>query len=134
MEKMLRPQSRRICLSRPRPRTIILAAVATVTTYLLIFNQPSHRFRVVPFHDSNGGANIPGVVVASDGTGVKNSWDFDIESIKDWRDPDDEEDPKDIEPGYDTDGKVREPGQISKTQPEKDLRKMWRYAYKMTSK
>jgi len=65
---------------------------------------------------------------------IKNSWDFSIDDIKDWTDPDDKEDPNDIEPGYETDGVEREPGEISKTQHEKDLRKMWRYAYKMTAK
>lgn len=129
---MLSPQGRRMCLARPRPRTILLAAIASVTTYLLVFNGPSHRFQVVPyFPDANGGANLG---TDADGSRMKNSWDFSIEDIKGWRDPDDKEDPNDIEPGYETDGKVREPGEISKTQHEKDLRKMWRYAYKMTAK
>jgi hypothetical protein len=62
----------------------------------------------------------------------KHAWDISIEDIKGWRDPDDHEDPNDVEPGYERDGKQREPGDISKTQHEKDLRTLWRYAYKTT--
>lgn len=134
MEKMLSPQGRRLCLARPRPRTMLLAAIAAVTTYILVFNGPSNRFQVVPYlHEANGGGNVAGTD-PTDPSRMKDTWDFSIEDIKGWRDPDDREDPKDIEPGYETDGQVREPGQISKTQHEKDLRTMWRYAYKMTAK
>lgn len=62
------------------------------------------------------------------------SWKVDINDLRKWSDPDDHEDPNDVEPGYETDGKVREAGSISRLQHEKDLRKMWRYAYKTTAK
>lgn len=133
MEKMLSPPSRRMCAARPRPRTIVLAIVATLATYMLVFNGPSKRFQVVPYLHDSSGASISGPA-SLDSNRVKTTWDFSIEDIKGWHDPDDNEDPNDVEPGYDTDGTVREPGQISKTQLEKDLRTMWRYAYKMSAK
>ena len=37
-------------------------------------------------------------------------------------------------PGYETDGTVRDAGAVGRLQHEKDLRKMWRYAYKATAK
>lgn len=119
--------------SRPRPRTILLIALASITTYFLLFSGPSPRFQVVPYlHDHSGSSADP--LAGSGSQDKKKTWDIDIEDIRQWRDPDDNEDPDDIEPGYETDGEVREPGQISKTQHEKDLRKMWRYAYKMSAK
>jgi hypothetical protein len=121
-----------------RPRTILLIALATITTYFLVFAGPSHRFQVVPYmHDrTSSGADTksPAPGSSHEHSHIKNSWDFSIDDIKGWTDPDDKEDPNDIEPGYETDGVEREPGEISKTQHEKDLRKMWRYAYKMTAK
>lgn len=140
MDKMLNPNGRRMLSSRPRPRTILLIAVATITTYYLLFSGPSHSLRYVPYiHDKDGqqftpGGQQPNGEYFDDTPQVKNAWDIDIEDIKGWRDPDDKEDPDDVEPGYETDGKVREPGDISKTQYEKDMRKMWRYAYKVTAK
>lgn len=62
------------------------------------------------------------------------SWDLNIEDLRQWKDPDDKEDPKDVAPGYETDGKDRDSGTISRLQHEKDMRKMWRYAYKTTAK
>ncbi|KAM0458996.1 hypothetical protein ACHAO4_002386 [Trichoderma viride] len=61
------------------------------------------------------------------------SWDLNIEDLRQWKDPDDKEDPKDVAPGYETDGKDRDSGTISRLQHEKDMRKMWRYAYKTTA-
>lgn len=62
------------------------------------------------------------------------SWDLNIEDLRQWKDPDDKEDPNDVAPGYETDGKDRDSGSISRLQHEKDMRKMWRYAYKTTAK
>ncbi|KAL7799066.1 hypothetical protein V8C37DRAFT_366434 [Trichoderma ceciliae] len=61
------------------------------------------------------------------------SWDLNIEDLRQWKDPDDKEDPNDVAPGYETDGKGRDSGTISRFQHEKDMRKMWRYAYKTTA-
>ncbi|PTB39039.1 hypothetical protein M441DRAFT_29331 [Trichoderma asperellum CBS 433.97] len=61
------------------------------------------------------------------------SWDLNIEDLRQWKDPDDKEDPNDVAPGYETDGKDRDSGTISRLQHEKDMRKMWRYAYKTTA-
>lgn len=62
------------------------------------------------------------------------SWDLSIEDLRQWKDPSDKEDPNDVAPGYETDGKGRDAGTISRLQHEKDMRKMWRYAYKTTAK
>lgn len=64
----------------------------------------------------------------------KKDWELTSDEIKDWKDPTDEEDPKDVAPGYETDGKHREPGELSRLQREKDLRKEWRHHYKVTAK
>ncbi|KAI6781685.1 uncharacterized protein J7T54_003951 [Emericellopsis cladophorae] len=126
--------------SRARPRTLLLIAFASVTTYWILFSGSGPQFHVVPFtHDSTAGQQFTPSGQqstkgdASDaGPSEKHAWDISIEDIKGWRDPDDDEDPADIEPGYERDGKHREPGDISKTQHEKDLRTLWRYAYKTT--
>ncbi|RFU72785.1 major facilitator superfamily transporter [Trichoderma arundinaceum] len=61
------------------------------------------------------------------------AWDLNIEDLRQWKDPSDKEDPNDVAPGYETDGKGRDSGTISRLQHEKDMRKMWRYAYKTTA-
>lgn len=141
MDKMLNPNGRRMFSGRPRPRTLLLIALAAVTTYYLVFSGPAPQLHVVTqLHnggDSQGGI-VPKPATGTDGefyseSQQKGQWDFEIEDIKGWRDPDDHEDPDDVEPGYETDGKERDPGQISRLQREKDLRRMWRYAYKMSA-
>jgi hypothetical protein len=64
---------------------------------------------------------------------VKNKWDVDIEDIRDWKEADDREDYDDVEPGYETDGKDRDAGTISRLLAEKDMRKLWRYSYRITA-
>ncbi|KAL7942177.1 hypothetical protein V8C42DRAFT_160077 [Trichoderma barbatum] len=61
------------------------------------------------------------------------SWDLTIEELREWKDPSDKENYKDVAPGYETDGKGRDSGTVSRLQHEKDMRKMWRYAYKTTA-
>jgi hypothetical protein len=61
-------------------------------------------------------------------------WELTAQDLKDWRDPTDGEDPNDIEPGFETDGKERGFGDLGKLQHEKDMRKEWRHAYSVTSK
>lgn len=62
------------------------------------------------------------------------SWDMTIDDLRKWKDPDDKENYDDVAPGYETDGQGRDSGTISRLQHEKDMRKMWRYAYKTTAK
>lgn len=54
--------------------------------------------------------------------------------IENWSDPDDREDPNQVEPGTEQDGTVRGADEISRLQDEKDKRKLWRYLYRATSK
>jgi hypothetical protein len=61
------------------------------------------------------------------------SWDMTIEELRKWKDPTDKENYDDVAPGYETDGQGRDSGTISRLQHEKDMRKMWRYAYKTTA-
>lgn len=67
-------------------------------------------------------------------TGTRAGWDIDIEDLTYWSDPDDKETNDNVLEGYETDGTAREPGDVARLQHEKDLRKMWRYAYKTTAK
>lgn len=126
-------------LSRPRPRTILVIALATVTAWYLLFSGPSPQLHVVPYphehtHSGSGKHFTPSNAPTEGKSEVTHPWDIDIEELADWTDEGDDEDPNDVEPGYETDGQDREPGDISKLQHEKDMRKMWRYAYKVTAK
>lgn len=64
---------------------------------------------------------------------VKPYWDVEISDIQNWDDPDDDEDPNNVEPGYEQDGQQRGAGPTSNLQDEKDKRKLWRYLYRMTA-
>ena len=144
---MLPPQSRRKLIAWPRPRTILLVTLATVTTYYLLFSGPSPQLHAVPYlHGKTGSSNH---VYSPDekplGSGRLNDfdeddaemnefWDIDVEDLRSWRDPDDPEDYSHVEPGYERDGKQRDHDQIGALQHEKDLRKLWRYVYKITAK
>ncbi|KAL5086101.1 hypothetical protein Trisim1_009589 [Trichoderma cf. simile WF8] len=61
------------------------------------------------------------------------AWDLTIEELRQWKDKGDKENYDDVAPGYETDGKGRDAGTISRLQHEKDMRKMWRYAYSTTA-
>lgn len=135
MEKMLNAPNR--LFSRPRPRSFLLIALATVTAYYLVFSGPSPSLHVVPYIHGDAPAEQTPVDEdgpPSKGRPPKSPWDIDINDIKDWKDPDDPEDPNDVEPGEELDGTERDPGAIAKLQKEKDLRKIWRYVYKATKK
>ncbi|GJN79165.1 hypothetical protein PLIIFM63780_002678 [Purpureocillium lilacinum] len=145
MDKMLHPQPRRSLLGRPRPRIVLLVVLAAVTTWFLLFSGPAPQLHIVPYlHDQTGakGAtnpekpvseNMPADPHHGEPTGTKAEWDIDIEDLRSWSDPDDHEDPNDTLPGFETDGTPRSPGDVGRLQHEKDLRKMWRYAYKTTA-
>ncbi|PNP53081.1 hypothetical protein THARTR1_06291 [Trichoderma harzianum] len=62
------------------------------------------------------------------------AWDLSLEELRQWKDQGDKENYDDVAPGYETDGKGRDAGTISRLQHEKDMRKMWRYAYRTTAK
>ncbi|KAK2592679.1 hypothetical protein QQS21_009609 [Conoideocrella luteorostrata] len=153
MEKMLHPQGRRVLTSRPRPRSLLILALAVLTTYFMVFSGPSPSLHIVPFNKgkpnwsgsvgSNGqqNGNFEDVSLHPDPghhheepTGTRAGWEIDIEDLTYWHDPDDPETNDDVLPGYETDGTPRGAGEVSKLQHEKDLRKMWRYAYKTTAK
>lgn len=139
MEKMLNVQTRRT-FSRPRPRVILIVALALISAYFFIFSGPAPSWQVISYTHEE--ASSSGESSATDGGSSyfdgkddhQDSWEIDIEDLRKWRDPEDKEDPDDVEPGYLEDGKEREEGSIAKLQHEKDLRKMWRYAYKTTAK
>jgi hypothetical protein len=143
MEKMLSAQSRRALLSRPRPRILLIIALVTATACFLLFSGPAPEFRVIPYTSvdpTNAGPPVAadpkpeGETSYFDGEEAQREpWEIDIEDLRKWHDPDDKEDPNDVEPGYETDGTERDNGQIGKLQHEKDMRKMWRYAYKTTA-
>ncbi|KEY73710.1 hypothetical protein S7711_06284 [Stachybotrys chartarum IBT 7711] len=142
---MLNPQARRMLMSRPRPKTMLVVALATITAYYLVFSGPSSRLHPVPYmHDApTSSANVPIISnededanLPKDESGrvdLAAEWEISLQDLRKWKDPDDPEDPADVEPGYETDGKDREPGQIGRLQHEKDMRKMWRYVYKATA-
>ncbi|KAH7326163.1 hypothetical protein B0I35DRAFT_347804 [Stachybotrys elegans] len=129
-------------MSRPRPRTLLLAALASLTAYYLLFTGPSTSVQIVPYiHEATtpstqaptpeDDANVPKTETGQ--IDLAAEWEIDLKDLRKWRDVDDPEDPNDIEPGYETDGKDREPGEIGRLQHEKDMRKMWRYVYKATA-
>jgi hypothetical protein len=149
-EKMLLgAPGRRILTSRPRTRTLIFFTLAAITTYYLLFSEPTPQLCVVPYQPETPVAKAPAAGSAEPPgrpqsvlAGAKNPdratldsyLNIKIEDVGNWRDPTDPEDPKEVEPGHEFDGKSREPGELGRLQHEKDLRRIWRYVYKMTSK
>lgn len=121
---MFTPPIRRIL----RPKSLLLGTLVTFTVYYLFFSGPT-RGLVPYYHEGQSSSSRSGGVL-DNSKHTKDDWDINIEQIRGWSDPDDHEDPNDVEPGYETDGKVRNEGQISKLQHEKDMRKLWRYLYK----
>ena len=152
MDKVLNPQGRRVFLSRPRPRTILILALASITAWFLLFSGPGPQLQVRPHpHDDESVETVLPDVPASGSDSASDYfgnveepskpkpkerpvWDIDIEELRNWQDPTDRENYDEVEPGYETDGISRDAGQIGNLQHEKDMRKMWRYVYKMTAK
>lgn len=148
--------------SRPRPRSIFFIILAAITTYFLVFNGPSPRLHIVPYKQGgsadqgqtseNGADEQPKplpfptdddevILLRPDPghhheepTGTPATWEIDIEDLANWHDKTDSEKDDDVLPGHETDGTPRDPGDVMKLQHEKDLRKLWRYAYKTTAK
>lgn len=146
-------------IAPPRPKSLVFIILAALTTYLLVFTGPSTRLRIVPYNkvQSEQHSSPPvrvgeqqnekslditeDVTLKNDPghhheetTGTRAGWEIDIDDLTYWSDPDDTETEDDVLPGYETDGTPREPGDVYRLQHEKDLRKMWRYAYKTTAK
>lgn len=156
---MLHPQGRRTLMSRPRPRSLFVIILAALTVYFLVFSGPSPRLHIVPYTkggtekqapapgNKEGQQNAKAPAKPEDNalkpdpghhheepTGTRAGWEIDIEDLTYWTDPNDKETNDDVLPGYETDGTPRGAGDVARLQHEKDLRKMWRYAYKTTSK
>ncbi|KJZ79597.1 hypothetical protein HIM_01066 [Hirsutella minnesotensis 3608] len=132
MGKLLNPQGRRK-LALPRPRVVAIFAIASITSYLLLFSSSAPRAHLVPYlKPSSGTSKNPGANHDALSE-TKAEWHIDIADLRYWHDPDDHENPNDALPGYETDGTPREPGDVGRLQHEKDLRKMWRYVYKSTA-
>jgi hypothetical protein len=47
--KMIKAQSRRFIYSRPRPKTVLILALALITTYVLVFRGPSVGYHIIPW-------------------------------------------------------------------------------------
>lgn len=149
-------------LSRLRPRSVFIIIMAALSLYFLVFSGPSPRLHIVPYtkggntvkqgsakdtknnqHDEKPLSSTRPEDVAlkpdpghhhEEPTGTRAGWEIDIDDLTYWSDPDDPETNDDVLPGYETDGTPREAGDVARLQHEKDLRKMWRYAYKTTAK
>lgn len=140
---MLSPPGRRSFPPRPRARTVLLIALASLIAYHVLFSGSSPRLHIVPYlreptasrdQSGPGSGRTASDPAAKPSAGTKAEWEIDIEDLRSWSDPDDQEDPNDTLPGYEGDGIERDHGSIGRLQHEKDLRKMWRYAYKTTAK
>jgi hypothetical protein len=144
--KKWHPQSRRLFGAKLRPRSMIIIVFAMLAAYYLLFSPtttipvPSNSPGAVqepPPPVEHGGNSQPqgeGEVEDQYGSIHRQLWELTAEDLKDWRDPTDGEDPRDVEPGFETDGKERGFGDLGKLQHEKDMRKEWRHAYSVTSK
>lgn len=155
------PSSRGRVATLLRPRFLLFLAFAAVTVYFVLFSGPAPDLHIVKqMHPSDPHNNDP--ASPAQGTPPKTEekpekpaqkeekpnppagqkgkpnekpyWDISAEDLKNWRDPDDHEDPKDVAEGFEKDGKPRDEGTISRLQAEKDMRKIWRYVYKTTAK
>ncbi|KAH7149534.1 hypothetical protein B0J13DRAFT_473206 [Dactylonectria estremocensis] len=120
-----RGHGRHLFSGKLRPKSVFLMIVAMLSAYYLLFSGSSSR--VVPHEPVRG---------SEDGQPTKprkELWELPAEYLDGWNDPTDNEDPNDIELGYELDGKERGFGALARLQHEKDLRKEWRHAYAVTS-
>ncbi|CAF3445864.1 unnamed protein product [Fusarium graminearum] len=144
--KKWHPQSRRLFGAKLRPRSMIVIVFAMLAAYYLLFSptatipvpstSPGSVQEQQPPVVEHGGNSQPqgeGEVEDQYGSIHRQLWELTAEDLRDWRDPTDGEDPRDIEPGFETDGKERGFGDLGKLQHEKDMRKEWRHAYSVTS-
>ncbi|EGX88360.1 hypothetical protein CCM_08403 [Cordyceps militaris CM01] len=144
MDKMIRRPSRlgRSRLPGFKPRFLLFAAAMAFTTCFFFFTR-SADLRIVPYVHDNGksyGLNLFGSSEKPlmDPTDKNNGgaipyWELSASDIKHWSDPDDREDPNEVQPGTEQDGTQRGADETSKLQDEKDKRKLWRYLYRATA-
>ncbi|KAJ6784285.1 hypothetical protein PWT90_06415 [Aphanocladium album] len=127
-----------------RPRFVLFAAAMAFATCFVFFTRSSD-LRIVPnLHDSGQSHNIdifggtatekPSIDPKKDTIDVSIPyWELIASDIKHWSDPDDREDPNEVEPGTEQDGTQRGVDAVSRLQEEKDKRKLWRYLYRATA-
>ncbi|KAL2687353.1 hypothetical protein Neosp_004910 [[Neocosmospora] mangrovei] len=139
--KKWHPHGRRMIGVKLRPRSMVIITFAMVSAYFLLFSG-SPNIQVVPFDpkaqpgsgNGNGANTQPNEQTEDQYSSIQRElWELTAQDLKDWWDPTDGEDPNDVEPGYETDGKDRGFGSLGKLQHEKDMRKEWRHAYSVTS-
>ncbi|KAM3494821.1 hypothetical protein MY3957_001952 [Beauveria namnaoensis] len=122
-----------------KPRFLLFAAALAFATCFLFFTR-SADLRIVPYVNKNGyGAGLFGVekpLLETNQNGVEAvipDLELSASDIKHWIDPDDPEDPNQVQPGTEQDGTQRSFDEISRLQDEKDKRKIWRYLYRATA-
>lgn len=140
MDKMIARQSKlgHSRLFGLRPRVLAFAIVLALTTCFVFFTR-SADLRIIPYtHDhktEHFSSDLP-ETGPSDLNTLADApyWELNASDIKHWHDPTDKEDPNNIEPGTEQDGKDRGADEVSRLQDEKDKRKLWRYIYAATAK
>lgn len=142
MNKMILRPNRLSHSRRPglKPRFLLFAAALAFATCFLFFTR-STDLRIVPYVNKNGyGAGLFGAekpLLETNKNGVEAvipDLELSASDIKHWIDPDDPEDPNQVQPGTEQDGTQRSFDEISRLQDEKDKRKIWRYLYRATAK
>lgn len=121
-----------------KPRILFFAVALTLAT-CFVFLTRSPELRIVPYIRDGQRPSIFGLFGGNGDVQQKadiavSYWELKASDISDWKDPDDREDPNDVEPGYSRDGKGRSADETSRLQEEKDKRKIWRYIYSATAK
>ncbi|KAH7011783.1 hypothetical protein EDB80DRAFT_401080 [Ilyonectria destructans] len=117
-----------------RPKSTFLIVIAMLSAYYILFSGSGSNAPAVPpyFPGGSKGHPLDGQNGGQSPQNRKELWELTAEHLEDWDDPTDEEDPNDIELGYELDGKERGFGALARLQHEKDMRKEWRHAYAVT--
>ncbi|KAM3441996.1 hypothetical protein NHJ13734_002584 [Beauveria thailandica] len=122
-----------------KPRFLLFAAALAFATCFLFFTR-SADLRIVPYVNKSGygvglfGAEKPLIEIKKNGVeSIIPDLELSASDIKHWSDPDDREDPNQVQPGTEQDGTQRSFDEISRLQDEKDKRKIWRYLYRATA-
>ncbi|KAM5352332.1 hypothetical protein ACJ41O_005055 [Fusarium nematophilum] len=139
--KKWHPHGRRMFGAKLRPRSMLIIVFAMLAAYFLLFSKSGPHIQVVPHNPNEQAPNAntanPQPNEQTDDSQYasiqRELWELTAQDLKDWWDPTDNEDPNDVELGYETDGKERGFGDLGKLQHEKDMRKEWRHAYSVTS-
>ncbi|KAJ3481394.1 hypothetical protein NLG97_g7830 [Lecanicillium saksenae] len=126
-----------------RPRFVLFAATMAFAACLIFFTRSSD-LHIVPYSRDSKSHNIDifgGTATEKPLMDPKDDtieasipyWELSANDIKHWSDPDDREDPNEVEPGTEQDGTPRGADEVSRLQDEKDRRKLWRYLYRATA-